>query len=102
MKKLMFPIFALLMFTFVNVNAQDVQQPEATAKQEASQVQDEKVEIKSADLPEAVKTTLAGPDYSGWAVEAAYHIKSKDQYEVKLKKGEESKTVKLNKDGKAT
>ena len=56
--------------------------------------------IKAEDLPETVKTTLNGDEYTGWLIQSAYKIKSKDQYEVELKKGAETKTVKLDKDGK--
>ena len=62
--------------------------------------QDDKEKIKAEDLPEAVKTTLNGDEYTGWLIQSAHKIKSKDQYEVVLKKGAETKTVKLDKEGK--
>ena len=62
--------------------------------------QDDREKIKAEDLPETIKTTLNGDEYTGWLIQSAYKIKSKDQYEVQLKKGAETKTVKLDKDGK--
>ncbi len=58
----------------------------------------EKTEIKAESLPEAVKKTLAGDDYKGWEISKAYT--AKEGYEVELKKGTETKTIKLDKDGK--
>ena len=66
----------------------------------AAEVQDEKMKIKSEELPEAVKKTLEAQEYRGWLIDAAYHIKSTDSYEVELKNGAEAKTVKFDKDGK--
>lgn len=62
--------------------------------------QDEKVKISNEELPEAVKTALQSESYKDWTISAAYYTKSTEQYEVELKKGEETKTVKLDKDGK--
>jgi hypothetical protein len=62
--------------------------------------QDDKEKIKAEDLPEAVKTTLNGDEYTGWLIQSAYKYKSKDHYEVELKKGAETKTIKLDKEGK--
>lgn len=61
---------------------------------------DELVKITTDDLPEAVKKTLATADYKGWTVEEAYHNKTKDHYELKVKKETETKTLKFGKDGK--
>ena len=66
----------------------------------APQDQDDKAKIKSEELPEAVKKTLEAQEYRGWLIDAAYHVKSTDSYEVELKNGAEAKTVKFDKDGK--
>jgi hypothetical protein len=63
-------------------------------------VQDDKVRIEADQLPETVQTALAGDEYRGWMVDAAYFIKSKENYEVELKNGAESKTITFNKEGK--
>src|SRR5690348_3757232 len=62
--------------------------------------QDDKEKIKPEELPDQVKTTLNGDEYKGWLVQTAYRIKSKDVYEVELKKGAETKTLRFDKEGK--
>jgi hypothetical protein len=62
---------------------------------------DEKVKVKLEELPEAVKTTLATEPYNVWKAETAYLNKTKDHYEIEVKKGTEKKTLKFSKDGKA-
>jgi len=66
----------------------------------AAEAQEEKTKIKSEELPEAVKKSLEAQEYRGWLIDAAYHVKSTDSYEVELKNGAEAKTVKFDKDGK--
>jgi len=77
-------------------------QPSFAARRSAIviSVQDELAKITTDDLPDAVKQTLASVDYQHWAVEEAYHNKTKDHYELKLKKEAETKTLKFSKDGK--
>ena len=60
----------------------------------------EKVKIKPEQLPEAVKTTLKGDDYKGWTAYTAYHDTVKNYYEVELRKGSETKSLKFDADGK--
>ncbi len=79
----------------INANAETT-----TRRSEISVRFDEKVKIKKEDLPEAVRTALAGNDYNGWEIHEAYMYKEAGTYEVELKKGEEKKTVKLDKEGK--
>ena len=62
--------------------------------------QDDKAKIKSEELPEAVKKSLEAQEYRGWLINAAYHVKSTDSYEVELKNGAETKVVKFDKEGK--
>lgn len=78
------------------VNAQRITTPDTQAS--VSQT-DEKVKIKIEELPDAVKTALEGDSYKGWSADAAYYNKTKDIYEVDVKKGTETKTLKFNKDG---
>lgn len=61
---------------------------------------DEKVKIKKEELPDAVRTALAGNDYNGWEISECYQWKESGNYEVELKNGDQKKTVKLDKDGK--
>jgi len=100
MKKLFLPMFALVLLSFTAVQAQDTPKTENEAPAQEVVDQDEKVEIKAEELPAAVQESLKSEDYSGWEIETVYHVKSKDQYEVKLKNGTESKKVKFNKEGK--
>jgi uncharacterized membrane protein YkoI len=62
---------------------------------------DEKVKIQKDELPDAVKKALAGNDYKGWEISECYRWKESGNYEVELKNGDQKKTVKLDKDGKA-
>ena len=73
---------------------------EAVAPAPAAADQDDKTKIKSEELPESVKKSLEAQEYRGWLIDAAYHVKSTDSYEVELKNGAETKTVKFDKDGK--
>ena len=108
MKKLMFASLALL-GSVALANAQEATPQEsnkateavAPAPAPAADQQDDKTKIKSEELPEAVKKSLEAQEYRGWLIDAAYHVKSTDSYEVQLKNGAETKTVKFNKDGKA-
>ncbi|HYG15952.1 MAG TPA: hypothetical protein VEC12_09385 [Bacteroidia bacterium] len=62
---------------------------------------DEKVKITAEELPQAVKDVLAGADYKDWSVSEVYLVKATaEYYEISLKKGEETKVVNLDKDGK--
>lgn len=62
-----------------------------------------KVKIKKEDLPSAVTEKLED-SYEGWTIVQAYKTNSadnptKDVYEVELKKGTQTQTVKFDKDG---
>ena len=84
-------------------NAQEATPQESNQATEtaapAAEAQDDKTKIKSEELPEAVKKALEAQEYRGWLIDAAYHVKSTDSYEVELKNGAETKAVKFNKDG---
>lgn len=65
--------------------------------------QQEKTPIKLEELPEAVKTTLSGEQFTGWAPSEAFVVTPEEgvkYFEVTLKKGEEVKVVSLSEDGK--
>jgi hypothetical protein len=108
MKKLMFASLALL-GSVALANAQEATPPKesdkateavAPAPAPAAVDQEDKTKIKSEELPEAVKKSLEAQEYRGWLIDAAFHIKSTDSYEVQLKNGAETKVVKFSKDGK--
>ena len=102
MKKVMFA-FAAMLGSVAFVNAQDesnnLKTPEAATTQEATQ-QDEKVKIKSEELPAGVKKALETQDYRGWLIDAAFKYTATETFEVQLKNGAETKVVKFTKDGK--
>ncbi|WP_353717404.1 hypothetical protein [Dyadobacter sp. 676] len=61
-----------------------------------------KVAVRPEDLPEAVKSTLAG-SYAEWKVTSAYLVTRDDNsqyYEVNIKRAEETSTLNLDKYGK--
>ncbi|WP_221390159.1 hypothetical protein [Dyadobacter sp. NIV53] len=98
MKKQIISAIALLLTSFVSVQANDL--PQSNTIISAAQ---EKVAVKPEDLPEAIKTTLASDAYAGWQVVSAFLVTKADNtqvYEISLKKGEESSTVNLDKEGK--
>lgn len=61
-------------------------------------LQDNKVQIKAEDLPQAVKNTIE-TDYKVWTISKAYLHESTTQYEVEFTKEGEMKTIKFDKDG---
>ncbi|HYF69885.1 MAG TPA: hypothetical protein VD884_17205 [Ohtaekwangia sp.] len=102
MKKVMFAFAAML--GAVAVNAQttpetnpstEVVTPAPTPDADAA----EQVEIKTEELPEAVKKTLEDQEYKGWLINTARHDKKNDQYEVELKNGADTQVIKFSKDG---
>lgn len=68
-------------------------------------IQEDKTPIKLEELPDSVKTTLAGEDYRGWLPVEAFVITPEEgvkHYEIVLKNSEgEKKVVKLDENGKA-
>lgn len=60
---------------------------------------DKKIKIKAADLPDAVKTTLRGQDYAGWQISSVYKFSESGNFEIQLKNADEVKTVKFDKEG---
>lgn len=97
MKKLMLSMAFLAVAGTVTVYANQKQNVAIV------QIQDEKKPVKVEELPDAVKAALAADDYKDWKAEKAFMVKpasGMEYYEIEMKKGEEAKTVKLDKDGK--
>ena len=97
MKKLMLSMAFLAVAGTVTVYANQKQNVAIV------QIQDEKKPVKVEELPDAVKAALAADDYKEWKAEKAFWVKpasGMEYYEIELKKGEEAKTVKLDKEGK--
>lgn len=101
MKKLVISAVMLVVGSIASVNATaPLSFVQVAGYQMAGQ---ERVEIKPEDLPEAVRNTLAGDSYKDWTVSKAFSVtddKGAHYYEVALAKGQETSTVKLDKDGK--
>jgi hypothetical protein len=98
MKNVIVSAFALALVSFGTVQAKNIAEPN-----EVVITLQEKVAVKPEDLPEAVKTALAGDAYKGWEVTGASLVTKEDKtqyFEIAVKKGEETATVNLDKDGK--
>jgi len=81
------------------VKANDVQTPVKLTVQQDSTV---KTPVKLEELPEPVKTTLASDKYKDWAPTAAFLVTAADKtewYQVDVKKGEETASLNIGKDG---
>ncbi len=79
-----------------SVRAQAVETPAVV------QAQNEKTAIQPENLPDAVKKTLAGEAYEGWAIEKAFKITEDNKpnlYELMVKKGEETATLQFDEEG---
>lgn len=62
-------------------------------------LQDGRMKIKKEELPEPARKTLGGDAFKGWSIVSAYKTKEGD-YEVEMKKGDTTQTVKFDKEGK--
>lgn len=91
---------AIILLTFAGVlNAGAMSHPSAQNYVITSQ---SKVTVRPEDLPEPVKSTLAG-SYSEWKVTSAYLVTRDDNsqyYEINIKRAEETSTLNLDKYGK--
>jgi hypothetical protein len=98
MKKIIFSLVSLAMIAMTQVEVSYAQNQGT-----AINGKQEKVAVRAEDLPEAVKTTLSGDSYAGWQVTSAFLITKEDNsqfFEISIKKGEETATINLDKDGK--
>lgn len=102
MKKIRRVMSVLVLGVIVALNVEAASKI-SDAKTISSFVQSDKEKIKKEDLPSSVTKKLE-TDYAGWAFVQAYKSKSKnnpsaEEYEVELKKDNQSKVVVLDKDG---
>ncbi|MCE7065952.1 hypothetical protein [Dyadobacter sp. CY326] len=109
MRKLIVSAVAMTLISFASVqaNAQTTEAAQTETKQETTTKttttsKEEKVAVKPEDLPEGIKKTIKGEEFSGWTVKKAFLITegSNEYYELQVAKGSESARVKLDKDGK--
>ena len=83
--------------------AQDTTKVNNQRSPEQQQSQDytkDMVKITSTDLPEAVKQTLAAPQYKGWETSKIYRSKNNDMYMISTGSGTQAKTFRFGADGK--
>jgi hypothetical protein len=99
MKKLVIAMIALT-GSVVVANAQEGAQDSASTPSAAvAPAEEGRVLIKTDELPEAVKKTLDDQEYKGWIINAAYHNRKEERFEVELKNGTESQLVKFSEEG---
>jgi len=100
MKKIMLSAAVLAFAGMTTVNAETIKTPVATAI--VVNLQD-KTPVNAEDLPDAVKTALAGDDYAGWSVKEAFSVQSGgvNTYEISLQKDDENRVISLNEAGEA-
>ena len=100
MKKIILSAAFLAFAGISAVNATEVKEPLAiTDKQDSTT----KVPVELKDLPEPVKATLQTEPVKAWTPTAAFLVTAADKstyYQIDIKKGEETASVRLDKDGK--
>ena len=100
MKRVLISVLSLVMLADVVGYAQRrMDEREFVLASSRKFVQDDKVKIKKEELPEAARNTLDGDAFKGWTIDNIYKL-SNGEFEVELKKGVTSQTVKFDKDGK--
>ena len=102
MKKLIVSAMALTLISFASVQADNSLKTNISGSSVVSNLQ-EKVAVKPEDLPDGIKKTIRGEEFTGWKVTSAFLITTPDKtqyYELNVKNGSESARVKLDKDGK--
>lgn len=109
MKKLIVSALAMTLISFASVQAtaQTTESAQTETKQETTTKttttsKEDKVAVKPEDLPEGIKKTIKGEEFSGWTVKKAFLVKEGAKtpyYELQVAKGSESARVRLDKDG---
>jgi hypothetical protein len=110
MKKVLFSVLAMTFTAGTQVFAQDQAQVNtisapaspvaATTAGATIAADDNKTPVDPANLPEAIKKTLATDQYKDWQVVSAALVKGKNEYyELQMKKGEETTALKFDKNG---
>ena len=98
MKKTIVFMLALTMFTAISISSEAT-----TIRYNVEFIVQDKVSVKPEDLPQPIKTTLASDVYAGWEITEAFIITKEDKtqfFEISLKKGSETTTINLDKDGR--
>lgn len=102
MKKLIVSAVALTMISFASLQTSVAAEGRNTITENAAPAQQDKVAVKPENLPDGIKKTIKGEEFSGWKVTKAFLVTAEDKsqyYELQVAKGSESARVKLDKDG---
>lgn len=98
MKKII--VMATALFSLGYIAMAEVSRNEANKTGIVATYQTDKVKISFEELPQAVKDELTAK-YSDWQTGDVYKVSGTNEYySIELKKGTETKTVNLDKDGK--
>lgn len=96
MKKIIFAALSILLLANTYSLAKRVARGEFSTT--VTDQKDDRVKIKKEELPQAALKTLEGDAFKGWSVTNSYKTKT-GEYEVDLKKGDNTQTITFNKDG---
>ncbi len=99
MKKIILSAALLAFASIATVQANEVISPVAITVAQDSTT---KTPVKLEELPDAVKATLQADSYKEWVPTAAFLVTAADKsehYLIDVKKGEETGSLKIGKDG---
>lgn len=100
MKKLILSAAFLAVAGLASVKANEVSNPVVITTQQDSVT---KTAVEFKDLPDPVKATLQSDQYKEWIPAAAFLVTKADKstyYQIDAKKGEETTSINIDKDGK--
>jgi hypothetical protein len=114
MKKVVIAAFTLVTLGAVSANAQTTTPatqtapatqttPPAQSESTTTTPAEDKTPVKVDELPEPVKATLASASLKDWTATEAFLVKGtegKEYYAINVKKGEETGSIQLDKEGK--
>ncbi|TCC89587.1 hypothetical protein FBD94_14015 [Pedobacter hiemivivus] len=99
MKKIILSAAFLAFAGLATVQASEIKVPVVISAQQDSTT---KTPVELKDLPDAVKATLSSDKYKEWIPTAAFLVTKADKsehYLIDVKKGEETASLKIGKDG---
>ena len=98
MKKIILSAAFLAFAGVASVQASEVNAPAMITVQDSTT----KTPVKLEELPDPVKATLQSDKYKEWVATTAFLVTAADKsewYQVDVKKGEETASLKIGKDG---
>jgi hypothetical protein len=102
MKKLILSAAVIALAGFSTVNAYTPKS--ALAYEYNINKIDDRTPVKLEELPDAIKKVLASDDFKEWIPSEAFLVKTdkgSEYYEINVKKGEQTGSLKIDKDGNA-